>query len=128
MPDRIHQEQTLSASPRAVYDALTTTATFGEMTGAPASIDPAEGGEFSLFGGMISGRHIECVPGRRLVQAWRAKPWDEGVYSVVRFELHAEGSQTRVVLDHFGYPDGTGDHLAEGWHPNYWVPLAKLFA
>ena len=102
MHERIHQEHMLSASPRAVYDALTTTATFGEMTSASASIDPAEGGEFSLFGGMISGRNIECLPGRRLVQAWRAKAWDEGVYSVVRFELHAEGSQTRVVLDHAG--------------------------
>lgn len=128
MHDRIHQEQTLSASPHAVYDALTTTATFSEMTGAPASIDPAQGGEFSLFGGMISGRSIECVPGRRLVQAWRAKPWDEGVYSVVRFELHAEGSQTRIVLDQAGYPDGTGEQLDEGWHPNYWAPLAKHFA
>jgi activator of HSP90 ATPase len=127
MHERIHQEQTLNASPRAVYDALTTAATFGEMTSAPASIDSAEGGEFSLFGGMISGRNIECLPGRRLVQAWRAKAWDEGVYSVVRFELHAEGSQTRAVLDHAGYPDGTGEHLDEGWHPNYWAPLARLF-
>jgi activator of HSP90 ATPase len=127
MPDRIHQQQTVGASPQAIYDALTTTATFCEMTGAPAAIDPAEGGEFSLFGGMISGRNIECRPGRRLVQAWRARDWDEGVYSVVRFELHAHGDQTRVVLDHAGYPDGAGEHLDQGWQPNYWAPLTRLF-
>jgi activator of HSP90 ATPase len=88
---------------------------------------PAAGGEFSLFGGAIRGRNIECVPGARLVQAWRASNWDDGVYSVVRFELTPEGGNTKVVLDHAGYPDGTGEHLDAGWHPNYWEPLTRRF-
>ena len=65
--------------------------------------EPAAGGEFSLFGGAIHGRGIECLPGTRLVQAWRASTWDDGVYSVVRFELASEGSKTKVVLDHAGF-------------------------
>ena len=56
-----------------------------------------------LFGGAIHGRGIECLPGTRLVQAWRASTWDDGVYSVVRFELASEGSKTKVVLDHAGF-------------------------
>ncbi|HXS64600.1 MAG TPA: SRPBCC domain-containing protein, partial [Streptosporangiaceae bacterium] len=100
---------------------------FAAMTGAPAHIDPAAGGEFSLFGGAICGRNIECVPGTRLVQAWRASSWDDGVYSVVRFELTPEDAGTKVVLDHAGYPDGTGEHLDAGWHPNYWEPLTGRF-
>lgn len=127
MTAHIHQEQTLAASPEDVFAVLTQAAEFGAMTGAPAQIDPAPGGEFSLFGGAIHGRNIECVPAARLVQAWRASSWDEGVYSVVRFELAQEGGKTKVVLDHAGFPAGTGEHLAAGWHPNYWEPLARRF-
>jgi activator of HSP90 ATPase len=127
MTAHIHQEQTFAASPDDIFTALTLATEFSAMTGAPAQIDPAEGGEFSLFGGAIHGRNIECVPGTRLVQAWRASTWDDGVYSVVRFQLAREGGTTKVVLDHAGFPDGTGEHLDAGWHPNYWEPLARRF-
>src|SRR5882672_10204971 len=100
MTTHIHQEQTFAASPDDIFTALTLAAEFSAMTGAPARIDPAAGGEFSLFGGAIHGRNIECVPSTRLVQAWRASTWDDGVYSVVRFELAREGGTTKVVLDH----------------------------
>jgi hypothetical protein len=42
--------------------------------------------EQRMFGGDISGRNVELVPGRRAVQAWRSNAWPEGVYSIVRFE------------------------------------------
>ena len=64
MTTHIHQEQTFAASPGDIFAALTQSAEFAAMTGAPAQIDPAPGGEFSLFGGAICGRNIECVPGR----------------------------------------------------------------
>ena len=127
MTTHIHQEQTFAASPDEIYAALTQETEFAAMTGAPSQIDPAPGGEFALFGGMIHGRNIECVPGALLVQAWRAKNWEDGIYSVVRFALTSEGDATRIVLDHAGYPDGTGEHLDAGWHPNYWEPLARRF-
>ena len=80
----IHQEVTLPAPPDRVA-ALTTAAQFAAATsGAPVEI-AAEGGEFKLFGGAIHGRHVELVPGKRVVQAWRVKMWDPGVYSLVRF-------------------------------------------
>jgi activator of HSP90 ATPase len=80
---------------------------------------------FSLFDGMIHGRQIEVVPGARLVQAWRVKMWDPGVFSLVRFTLTAEGAGTKLVLDHSGFPDGQQEHLAAGWGANYWEPLTK---
>jgi activator of HSP90 ATPase len=126
MLSRIHQEQVIGAAPSRVYDVLTSSAEFAAMTGVPAEIDPEAGGPFSCFGGAIEGRNIECVPGERLVQAWRAAAWDPGLYSIVRFEFRPEQDQTRVVLDHAGFPEAEGEHLDEGWQPNYWQPLRKL--
>jgi uncharacterized protein YndB with AHSA1/START domain len=125
----IRQEVVIPASPERVYAALTTSAQFTEMAGGRAAeIAASEGGAFSLFGGAIHGRQIELVPGSRVVQAWRVKMWDPGVYSLVRFTLTAEGKGTKVILDHSGFPDGQQDHLAAGWGANYWEPLTRYFS
>ncbi len=122
----IHQEVSFACAPRVVYEAIVDGRKFAAATGAPASGDGVEGGAFACFGGHITGRHVELVPDTRVIQAWRAKTWPAGVYSIVRFELAAEGTGTKLVFDHAGFPDGTGDHLAQGWHSNYWENLAKL--
>lgn len=125
----IHQEVVIPASPDRVYAVLTNSAQFTEATaGRVAEIAATDGGAFTLFGGGIHGRQIELVPGIRVVQAWRPKMWEPGVYSLVRFTLVAEGSGTKVILDHSGFPDGQQDHLAAGWASNYWEPLTKYFS
>lgn len=120
----IHQEVSFPAAPARVYQALVDSKRFGELTGAPATGDSTEGAPFSAFGGHITGRHVELVPGKRVVQAWRAKTWPEGLYSIVRFELEAQGSGTKVVFNHNGFPADMQEHLAKGWQSNYWDKLA----
>ena len=86
------------------------------------------GGTFSLFGGHIIGRHIELVPNKRIVQAWRVVDWDPGLYSIAKFELAEQGPGTKIVFDHTGFPKGKAEHLAAGWKANYWEPLVKFLA
>jgi uncharacterized protein YndB with AHSA1/START domain len=129
----IHQEVVIQASRARVYQALTDPKQFNKVTdfsipGASTAISPEVGGEFSLFGGLITGRHIEMVPNERLVQAWREKSWAPGVFSIVKFQLNDEGSGTRLVFDHTAIPHGDADHLAPGWKSHYWIPLQKYLA
>lgn len=125
----IHQEVLFGASPERVYKALTAASQFSKVTGgAPAAISPEAGGAFTCFGGMISGRNVEVEPNRRIVQAWRAGNWPAGVYSIVKFELQAEGQHTKLILDHTGFPEGTREHLEAGWKTNYLEPLGKFLA
>ena len=124
----IHQEVTFPAPPSRVYRALVDSKEFAQLTGAPASGHGAEGAAFSGFGGHITGRHVELVPDKRVVQAWRAKTWPEGLYSIVRFELLADGKGTKLVFDHEGFPEDAKEHLAQGWQANYWENIAKHVA
>jgi len=121
----IHQEITFPGAPARVYQALVDGGEFARATGAPATGEAAEGAPFSAFGGHITGRQVELVPNRRVVQAWRAKTWPEGLYSIVRFELHAEGKGTKLVFDQEGFPDDAKEHLSQGWHSNYWEKIAQ---
>ena len=136
--EAIHQEVVFKASRKRVYEALTDAKQFNKVvqlsaamkSGMPPGATPTElsrevGGAFSLFGGYIVGRHVELVPNERIVQAWRTAGWDPGVYSIAKFDLAEQRSGTKLVLDHTGFPDGTGQHLADGWKANYWEPLEK---
>jgi len=125
----IHQEVDLPASPQRVYEALLDSKQFTDLSGGRVAVINRElGGTFSLFDGHIIGRHLELVPGRRIVQAWRVVPWPEGVYSIARFELNPQGSATHVVFDHTGFPSELAEHLASGWQENYWAEMRKYFS
>jgi activator of HSP90 ATPase len=138
--DSIHQEPTFKASRKRVYDALTDAKQFDkviQLSGAiqamhlpdkPAEISRDAGGEFKLFGEYITGRQVELVPNERIVQAWRTGGWHPGVYSIAKFELVEQGSGTKIIFDHTGFPQGEAEVLASGWKANYWEPLEKLLA
>lgn len=128
MKTSLHQELAFDAPPHRVFHVLVDSKEFAAMTGLDATIDPAAGGAFKTFGGIIEGRNIEIIPDQRLVQAWRPAYWDAGVYSMVHFELKAAGAGTALVLDHTGFPAGDFDHLDPGWHTRYWNPLKKYLA
>ncbi len=138
--ESIHQEPEFTASPKRVYEALTDAKQFTrviQLSGAlqamhlpdtPAEISTEAGGAFALYGGYITGRHVELVPNVRIVQAWRAGRWPPGVYSIAKFELVKQGSGCKVVFDHKGFPTGDAESLASGWKAHYWEPLAKVLA
>jgi activator of HSP90 ATPase len=139
--ESIHQEPVINASRKRVYEALTDAKQFNEITkiiGAmepaisleksPTVISPEVGGAFSLFGGIILGRHVELVPDTRIVQAWRVAYWATGIYSIARFELVEQGAGTKIVFDHTGFPKGDAETLASGWKAHYWEPLEKFLA
>ncbi len=128
MSKPIHQEIDFKASPKRIYEALMNDKEHGEFTGGPARISRDVGGAFSCHGGHVVGRNVELIPNERIVQAWRIGDWDEGVYWIVRFELKEQGSETRLILDHSGFPEGAEEHLEGGWHKMYWEPLRDYLA
>ena len=124
----LHQEVDLEASPQKIYEILLDSKQFAAFTGLPAEISRDPGGAFSMFGGMIVGRNVELVGNQRIVQAWRPASWAAGVYSIVRFELKGDRAQTKLFLDHTGFPEGDFEHLDSGWYARYWNPLKKFLA
>ena len=138
--ESIHQETQYRASRERVFDALMSTKQFdriihigsgmdiSSLGTEPTAISREVGGAFTLFGGHIIGRNIELLPDQRIVQAWRVVDWAPGLYSIAKFELLEQGGGTRMVFDHTGFPQGKGQHLADGWRSHYWEPLEKFLA
>jgi activator of HSP90 ATPase len=131
----IHQSAWFKVAPAQVYNLLVSSSAFNACTkksfdmfsASSAKIDSVPGGTFSLFDGHITGRILELVPGQRIVEAWRVVDWPAGVYSIARFDLSPEGTGTRLVFEHIGFPDGLKEHLSVGWQQHYWDAMAKYF-
>ena len=124
-PCRLYQEIDFTVSPQRVYQALLDPKKFSALSGRHATIDGTAGGAFSLFDGSVTGRNIELIPNQKIVQAWRASNWGEGVYSIVKMELQAHGTGTLLVFEQTGFPEGSHDQLSDSWETNYWSLLKK---
>jgi activator of HSP90 ATPase len=129
MTDSIHQEITFKAKAGAVYGALMESRKHAAFTkNGLAKISKKVGGAFSAHGGYVAGINLDLVENKRIVQAWRAKNWPKGVYSIVSFKFSKAGSGTKLIFDHTGIPEGMSDHLASGWQKMYWDRLTEYFA
>src|SRR5262245_33898196 len=122
----IHHSLVFGVTPDRVYRALVDSEQFAAWSGAPADLGRAAGDAFACFGELITGRHIELTPSERIVQAWRVFNWPPGAYSIVRFELAADGDGTRLEFEHAGFPPEHREHLDCGWSAKYWEPLRKF--
>jgi len=120
---KLNHELTLPGHPDAVYAALMDSARHAAFTGAPADIGDGAGAAFSAYGGKVHGVNIELVPGSRIVQAWRSADWPAGTFSLIRFDLEAVGSKTRLRFEHDAMPEGAAAHLDGGWKQMYWSKL-----
>lgn len=127
MAKNIKQTATFKVSPKEVYDALMDSKTHAKFTGQPAKISGTEGGKFSVYGGYATGVNVKLVPGKKIVQTWRASDWPEDAESTVTFELAKSGKGTKLTFTQTGVPDEEKDSIAQGWKDYYWQPMNEMF-
>lgn len=115
----------LPAPPEEVYTALTNPATIQLWTGEPAEMKTEAGSEFSLWDGSISGKNLEFVPGKKIVQQWYFG--DQAEASIVTLKLHPHKLGTSVELKHINIPDDDYNDIVEGWNINYFGSLEEFY-
>lgn len=115
----------LKATPEDVYNALTNEATIQLWSGDPATMSPEPDSEFSLWEGSISGRNMEFVPGKKIVQEWYFGDQEEK--SIVTIILHPSKYGTSAELRHTNIPDEDYDDIVSGWNENYFGSLIDFY-
>jgi uncharacterized protein YndB with AHSA1/START domain len=128
MPDAFRITSMVPGLPERVYSAWLDSGAHAAFTGAAARIDPSIGGKFSVLGGSVVGRTVELLPGRRIVQTWRAKEFPAGSGDS-RLEIQFEGADgaTRLTILHSALPPGQGEPLKQAWIARYFHPLRDYF-
>jgi len=124
----IKQKTLIPATPDEVYDAFMEAKKHSAFTGSKATSDPKVGGEFTAWDGYISGRNLELVKGKKIVQEWSTTDWPDK-FPPSRLELtfkEAKGG-TEISMIHSSVPAEQADDLAEGWNEFYWKPMKEYF-
>ena len=113
---------------KQVYEALIDSKTHSQIIGDIATIDPVEGGYYSTFSGYSDGQTIKLVPGKSIVQTWRASDWPDDHYSTITFDLSDTPTGTEIHFTQVNLPKGSQAEFEAGWQDNYWKPMMEYFA
>ncbi len=115
----------LRATPIEVYMALTNSFTITLWTNEEAVMSTEPGSEFSMFGGSITGKNMEFIENKKVVQQWYFG--EEETPSIVTLKLHEHKEGTSVELNHTNIPDEAYREITEGWDEIYFGNLEEYF-
>ena len=124
-------EQTVefAAAPEVLYEIFMDSERHAAAINAPASISRVEGGKFECFGGGLTGTNLRLVPGRMIVQSWRANEWkDSDPDSILILQFGKSANGGRIHLIHANIPDHSYEMINEGWGAHYWEPWKAYLA
>ncbi len=124
----IKQTLVVQAEPGEVYDAFLDAKKHSAFTGSKATCDPRVGGKFTAWDGYISGKNLELVKGKKIVQEWVTTEWPEG-YAPSRLELTFKKTKggTEISMVQSEVPVEQADDIRQGWIDFYWDPLKEYF-
>jgi activator of HSP90 ATPase len=123
----IRQTVTFNASPEDVYEMIMDSKKHESLSGEKAIISREVGGAFKAWGEHISGFNLVLHPGRKIVQAWRARDWWPDHYSIATFDLRKVNGGTELHFTQIGVPPHRFDGHSRGWIEAYWQPMQELF-
>jgi activator of HSP90 ATPase len=119
----ITQIVTIAATPQEVYDAFMDSDKHAAFTGSSAKIENKVGGTYDAWDGYATGKTLELVPGKKIVQTWRASDWPADAESKIVLELEPDGDKTKLIFNQTNIPDEFAADVEQGWTDYYWEPL-----
>ncbi len=115
----------INAEPSDVYSALTNPYTIELWSGYPSEMSSEPGTEFSLWEGDITGKNLEFVQDKKVVQEWYFG--DQPEKSIVTITIFPDKDNSSVTVEHTNIPDDEFDNIAEGWREYYIGGIINFF-
>jgi len=115
----------INAEPSDIYSALTNPVTIELWSGYPAEMSEVPGSEFSLWEGDITGRNLEFIKDKKVVQEWYFGAQTEK--SVVTITIQPDRDNSVLTVEHTNIPDEDFNDVAEGWREYYIGAIISFF-
>jgi activator of HSP90 ATPase len=116
------------ASPEEVYRAFLSSKVHTQFTGSEAKCSSRVRGRFTAWNKYISGKNVELVKGKKIVQEWKTSEWPEGYEpSILKISLKKKGTGTELSMIQSRVPASQVDEYDKGWYESYWEPLKQYF-
>ena len=115
----------INAEPSDVYSAFTNQVTIELWSGYPALMSDEPGSEFSLWEGDITGKIIETIADKKVVQEWYFGEQTEK--SIATITITPDRENSIVTVEHTNIPDDDFEGIAEGWREFYIGAIISFF-
>jgi activator of HSP90 ATPase len=115
----------VKAEPSDVYAALTNPFTIELWSGYPALMSTEAGSEFSLWEGDITGRNLEFIQDKKIVQEWDFGDQEER--SIVTISIFPDRENSSVTVEQTNIPDEEFNNIAGGWNDHYFEAISNFF-
>jgi len=125
----IVQKIEFKAEPKEVFELYMDSKKHSLITNHKAVLSRKVAGSYSAYNGYIKGKNLSVVPGKMIVQTWRANTWsksDMDSIFILTFEKVSGGTELTMV--HANVPDKEAKNLNKGWQDHYWKPWKKHLA
>jgi activator of HSP90 ATPase len=97
--------------------------------GVPAKISAKEGAKFSVHEGYITGKNLQLVKNKLIVQSWYGSDWTkDDVDSTFILLFEQKGKDAVINMVHANIPDEHADSIKQGWNDYYWKPWKNYLA
>ena len=125
----IEQEIIIKGTPHEIYEVFMDEKKHCKLTESKAKVSREISGSFSIYEGALSGKNIELIQDKKIVQTWRGngENWPKGYYSTITLIFEPDDKGTLIKFTHTDIPDGAYESVKEGWEKYYWGPLKDMF-
>ncbi|PWE00632.1 SRPBCC domain-containing protein [Marinilabilia rubra] len=115
----------IRTEPENIYSAFTNPLTIELWSGYPAEMPEADGGEFSMWEGDISGRVLERVPQEKVVEEWFFGDQEEPSIATIKIFPYRSYAQVEVV--HTNIPEEAWGDITHGWEEYILGTIKEFF-
>ena len=124
----IEQEIVINSTPHEIYEVFMDAKKHSKLTESKVKVSREVGGSFSIFEGALSGKNVELIQDKKIVQTWRGdgETWPKGYYSTITLILEPNDKGTLIKFTHVDLPEASYESVKEGWDTYYWEPLKEM--
>ena len=121
-------EETFAIEAASLYKAWLDSSLHSQMTGGDAHCSTVEGESHSAWDGYITGKNVELIQNKKIVQTWRTTEFDENDEdSVLTIEFIKVPEGTKLILTHTKIPPGQTQYK-QGWINHYFSPMKAFIS
>jgi activator of HSP90 ATPase len=126
--ERIKVSCTIPTSRYRLFKAWLSSKEHSNFTGGKAKINPKIGGKISAWDSYITGKFVELIMNKKIVQTWRSSDFpDTSRDAMLTITFDKIDNGTKFTLIHTNIPDGQRESYKKGWKDFYFTPMKKYF-
>lgn len=124
MPKAIIQKIVFkNTASKALYNIYMDAKKHSASIGAPVSIQKKEGTKYTAHGSYITGKNLQLVKDKMIVQSWRSSDFKKADLDSILILLFEEKSKDAILtMVHANLPDHQYQQIKDGWNEFYWKP------